>query len=94
MEPSLRGMVEKWIDKCLENDRLIQYYKTAKYYRDNGIIESVESAMFGIIYESVMCMIIDYHKKPLTKEKANELNKIMDSRAMEIKSRIREIAYR
>jgi len=97
MDPELRGRIEQNIDLELTGDRLEKNFRILKYFKDNGIIDSVESGIFGCILESVFDDIIYYLMRrglELSSEDADEFKQSMDSRAMQIKARIREIASR
>ena len=95
MEPVLRGVLEKHIDGMLKEESLIQNLTLMKRYKENGIIDSITSAMFGLIFNSSMHIVNYYYhmaNEDINEEIIEELLGIIDSRALQIKSRINEIA--
>lgn len=95
MEPALRGGVEKIIDITLDEESLRKKYKIFEYYREQGIISSVESALFGSVWMSVISALVDVKTRAnqeISESEMEEFKRIFASRAIEIKSRINEIA--
>lgn len=95
MEPAIRGSVEKIIDITLEEDSLLRKYQIFKYYQEQGIINSVESALFGSVWTNVITVLVEMKsraKQEITESEMEEFKRIFASRALEIKSRIKEIA--
>lgn len=91
MEPAIRGSVEKIIDINLEEESLRKKYQMFKYYQEEGIIGSAESALFGSIWSNVITALVDVKnrtKQEITEKEMEEFKRIFDSRALEIKSRI------
>ena len=95
MEPALRGGVEKIIDITLEEDSLRKKAQIFKYYKNEGIISSIESALFGSIWTNIITVLVDVknrQKKEISESEMEEFEHILASRAIEIKSKISEIA--
>jgi hypothetical protein len=95
VEPAIRGSVEKIIDITLDEDSLLRKYQIFKYYQEQGIISSVESALFGSVWTNVITVLVEM--KSRAKQEINELEmeefkRIFASRALEIKSKINEIS--
>jgi hypothetical protein len=95
MEPAIRGSVEKIIDITLDEESLRKKYQMFEYYREQGIISSVESALFGSVWMNVITALVDVKtraKQDISESEMEEFKRIFASRAMEIKSKINEIA--
>lgn len=95
MEPAIRGSVEKIIDITLDADSLLRKYQIFKYYQEQGIISSVESALFGSVWTNVITVLVEMKsraKQEINESEMEEFKRIFASRALEIKSRINEIA--
>jgi len=95
MEPALRGILEKVIDDELNEEKLVSNYRIFSQFRNRGLIESVPSAMFGRIYTRAYNAWLEFKAsddKPLNRNEATEFSRIFETRAMEIRSRITEIA--
>ena len=95
MEPALRGILEKVIDDELTDDKLESNYRVFTNFRNRGLIDSVPSAMFGRIYTRTYNAWLDYKAnddKPVSQMEAAEFGRIFEIRAMEIKSRITDVA--
>ena len=95
MEPAIRGSVEKIIDISLDEDSLLRKYQIFKYYQEQGIINSVESALFGSVWTNVITVLVEMKsraKQEINESEMDEFKRIFASRALEIKSRINEIA--
>ena len=95
MEPAIRGSVEKIIDISLDEDSLLRKYQIFKYYQEQGIINSVESALFGSVWTNVITVLVEMKsraKQEINESEMEEFKRIFASRALEIKSRINEIA--
>ena len=95
MQPALRGSVEKFIDIALDEESLTRKYQMFSYYHEEGIIGSVESALFGSVWTSVVTALVDVKtraRQEMSESEMEEFRRIFDSRALEIKSRITEIA--
>ncbi len=95
MEPAIRGSVEKIIDITLDEDSLLRKYQIFKYYQEQGIISSVESALFGSVWTNVITVLVEMKsraKQDINESEMEEFKRIFASRALEIKSRINEIA--
>jgi hypothetical protein len=95
VEPAIRGSVEKIIDITLDEDSLLRKFQIFKYYQEQGIISSVESALFGSVWTNVITVLVEM--KSRAKQEINELEmeefkRIFASRALEIKSKINEIS--
>ena len=95
MEPALRGGVEKIIDITLDEESLRKKAQIFKFYKNEGIISSIESALFGSIWTNIVTVLVDVknrQKKEISESEMEEFKRILASRAIEIKSRISEIA--
>lgn len=95
MEPAIRGSVEKIIDISLDEDSLLRKYQIFKYYQEQGIISSVESALFGSVWTNVITVLVEMKsraRQEINESEMEEFKRIFASRALEIKSRINEIA--
>ena len=95
MEPALRGIIEKIIDEELSEDKLSSNYGVFTAFMNRGLIDSVSSAMFGRVHMRAYQAWLDYkasHTEEPRPEEAIELVRIFETRAIEIKSKITEIA--
>jgi hypothetical protein len=95
VEPAIRGSVEKIIDITLNEDSLLRKYQIFKYYQEQGIISSVESALFGSVWTNVITVLVEMKsraRQEINESEMEEFKRIFASRALEIKSRINEIA--
>ena len=95
MDPAIRGSVEKIIDITLDEDSLLRKYQIFKYYQEQGIINSVESALFGSVWTNVITVLVEMKsraKQEINENEMDEFKRIFASRALEIKSKINEIA--
>jgi hypothetical protein len=95
VEPAIRGSVEKIIDISLDEDSLLRKYQIFKYYQEQGIISSVESALFGSVWTNVITVLVEMKsraKQEINESEMEEFKRIFASRALEIKSRINEIS--
>lgn len=59
MEPALRGSVEKIIDITLDEESLRKKCQIFRYIQEEGIIRSVESALFGSVWTIVVAAFVD-----------------------------------
>jgi hypothetical protein len=95
VEPAIRGSVEKIMDITLDEDSLLRKYQIFKYYQEQGIISSVESALFGSVWTNVITVLVEMKsraKQEINESEMEEFKRIFASRALEIKSRINEIS--
>jgi hypothetical protein len=95
MEPALRGSVEKIIDITLDEESLTKKFQILKYYQDEGIIGSVESALFGSVWTSVITAFVDVKsraRQEMSESEMEEFKRIFASRALEIRSKILDVA--
>ena len=95
MEPALRGILEKVIDDELTTDKLESNYRIFTNFKNRGLLESVPSAMFGRIYTRTYNAWLEYKAndgKPVSRLEATEFGRIFETRAVEIKSKITEVA--
>ena len=95
MEPALRGILEKVIDDEVTTDKLESNYRIFMNFKNRGLIESVPSAMFGRIYTRTYNAWLEYKAndgKPVSRLEATEFGRIFEIRALEIKSKITEVA--
>lgn len=95
MEPALRGSVEKIIDINLDEESLRKKYQIFRYYQEQGIISSVESALFGSIWTNVITALVDAKTRAnqeMSDSEMEEFRSIFASRALEIRSRITGIS--
>jgi hypothetical protein len=90
MEPTIRGLVEKYLDEMLTNESLQEMSKTIDHYRP--IIKSKEDAMFGFILGSVRLSLALYvwslYRRLPSESENQELTSMTHKRAMEIRSKI------
>ena len=94
MEPALRGMIEKVLDYFLTEESINKLYDLFKSYKENAIIESIDSAIFGSIVIMLFNTIVDYKRRygqEIQDTETEEFEGIINSRAYIIKSRIRKI---
>jgi hypothetical protein len=95
MEPALRGSVEKIIDINLDEESLRKKYQIFKYYQEQGIIGSVESALFGSIWTNVITTLVEVKtraKQEISESEMEEFKRIFAARALEIRSKIGHIS--
>ncbi|UCD44798.1 MAG: hypothetical protein JSV27_11920 [Candidatus Bathyarchaeota archaeon] len=95
MEPALRGSVEKIIDIALDGESLKKKYQIFSYYKEEGVIGSVESALFGSVWTSVITALVDVKtrsRQEMSESEMDEFKRIFASRALEIRSMIRKVA--
>lgn len=95
MEPTLRGIIEKIIDDELSDDKLSSNYGVFTEFKNRGLLDSVSSAMFGRIYMRAYSSWLNYkdeHGGEISPEEAMEFVRIFEKRAIEIKSKISEVA--
>jgi hypothetical protein len=95
MEPALRGIIEKVIDDELSEDKLSSNFGVFTAFKGRGLIDSVSSAMFGRVYMRAYQAWLDYkedHDSEPSPEEAVELVRIFETRAIEIRSRINDVA--
>jgi hypothetical protein len=95
MEPALRGSVEKIIDINLDDESLMKKYQILRFYKEQGVISSVESALFGAVWNNVITVLVDVKaraKQDISESEMEEFRKIFASRALEIRSKISDIS--
>ncbi len=95
MEPALRGSVEKIIDINIDEESLRKKYQILRYYKEQGVINSVESALFGAVWNNVITALVDVKtraRQEISESEMEEFRRIFASRALEIKSKINEIS--
>jgi len=95
MEPALRGSVEKIIDINIDEESLRKKYQILKLYKEQGVIGSVESALFGAVWNNVITALVDVKtraRQEISDSEMEEFRRIFASRALEIRSRISEIS--
>ena len=95
MEPALRGSVEKIIDINIDEESLRKKYQILRYYKEQGVINSVESALFGAVWNNVITALVDVKtraRQEISENEMEEFRRIFASRALEIKSKINEIS--
>ncbi|MCW3990553.1 MAG: hypothetical protein NWE88_10825 [Candidatus Bathyarchaeota archaeon] len=95
MEPALRGSVEKIIDINIDEESLRKKYQILKLYKEQGVISSVESALFGAVWNNVITALVDVKtraRQEISDSEMEEFRRIFASRALEIRSRISEIS--
>ena len=83
------------MDITLNEDSLLRKYQIFKYYQEQGIISSVESALFGSVWTNVITVLVEMKsrtKQEINESEMEEFKRIFASRALEIKSRINEIS--
>jgi hypothetical protein len=95
MEPALRGSVEKIIDINIDEESLRKKYQILRLYKEQGVIVSVESALFGAVWNNVITALVDVKtraRQEISESEMEEFRRIFASRALEIRSRISEIS--
>ena len=95
LEPAIRGIIEKIIDINLDEESLLKKNLIFKYYQEEGIIGSVESALFGAVWTNVVTALVDVKnraRQEISESEMDEFKRVFASRALEIKSKINEIA--
>ena len=97
MEAIARGVVEQTIDDELNDRRLELSYNTFKRFQVEGILSSVESAMFGKVYSEAFSYFVNYKmykKEQICLHEMEEFEKIINRRIIEIKNRISHLSGR
>ncbi len=95
MEPALRGSVEKIIDINIDDESLQKKYQILRLYKEQGVISSVESALFGAVWNNVITALVDVKtraRQEISESEMAEFRRIFASRALEIRSKISEIS--
>ena len=95
METALRGSVEKIIDINIDEESLRKKYQILRLYKKQGVITSVESALFGAVWNNVITALVDVKtraRQEISESEMEEFRMIFASRALEIRSRISEIS--
>ncbi|MDX1702180.1 MAG: hypothetical protein R3250_16255 [Melioribacteraceae bacterium] len=95
MEPAIRGSVEKIIDINIDEESLRKKYQILRYYKEQGVINSVESALFGAVWNNVITALVDVKnraRQEISESEMEEFRRIFASRALEIKSKINKIS--
>jgi hypothetical protein len=95
MEPALRGSVEKIIDINLDDESLMKKLQILRFYKEQGVIASVESALFGAVWNNVITALVDVKaraRQDISESEMEEFRKIFALRALEIRSKISEIS--
>ena len=95
MEPVLRGSVEKIIDINIDEESLRKKYQILRLYKEQGVISSVESALFGAVWNNVITALVDVKtraRQEISESEMEEFRRIFASRALEIRSKISEIS--
>ena len=79
----------------LNEESLRKKFRIFKYYQEQGIISSVESALFGSVWTNVITAIVDVKtraRQEISTSEMEEFKSIFASRALEIRSRISGIS--
>ena len=95
MEPALRGSVEKIIDINIDEESLRKKYQILRLYKEQGVISSVESALFGAVWNNVITALVDVKtraRQEISESEMEEFRRIFASRALEIRSKISDIS--
>jgi hypothetical protein len=95
MEPALRGSVEKIIDINIDEESLRKKHQILRLYKEQGVIVSVESALFGAVWNNVITAFVDVKtraRQEISESEMEEFRRIFASRALEIRSKISEIS--
>jgi len=95
MEPALRGSVEKIIDINIDEESLQKKYHILRLYKEQGVISSVESALFGAVWNNVITALVDVKtraRQEINESEMAEFRRIFASRALEIRSKISDIS--
>jgi len=84
MEPEIRGIIEKYLDLCIEDSDLKLYISYFKGLERVGFIDSVKSAIIGRIHGSLRAYYLTMHIHDINKINMIELNKVFQRRLPEI----------
>jgi hypothetical protein len=98
LDALIRGSIERHIDEILERENLLP--SALRFFKENlfPTVKSYEDALFGYVMGRTVqfsfdILTIHYSRRP-TDEEFNEIGKILERRATEIKSKITLIANR
>ena len=94
----MRGSLEQFIDFILQKEGLLE---NAQAMFEKGLpltVKSIEDALFGYVVGRIIQFIdhifqLSYQRLP-TFDESLEIGRLIESRALEIKSRIRLVANR
>lgn len=90
MEPTIRELIEKYLDEMLKNENLQELSETIEHYRP--IVKSKEDAMFGFVVGSVRLSLALYvwslYRRLPSESEKQDLTSMTHKRAMEIRSKI------
>ena len=94
MEAELRGKIEEFLDQTLSEKSLRNHYVYYKFFEQEGLLDSVKSAMVGAIFSKVL----EYYShlkwergERGRQEEVDQLLRIIIRRGMEIKNKINQI---
>ena len=95
MEPTVRGLVERFIDTALEEKTLQDHINFIRSLRP--AVSSVEDAVLGFILGDTFGRLNHYYKyvkkiKVINDDIINDYSNIVTRRIQEIKSKINELA--
>ncbi len=97
LSPTLRGLLEQWIDFSTSEETLNLYYIRAKDVHKLGLIDSIPSFIFGLVFESTQSIFFSWlqrvNKEPSINEAA-EFLRVFNSRGYMIKTRISQVCNR
>lgn len=97
MDPTIRGMIEQTIDHAISIKALTAKLMIFEKYRDEGMLDSPNSALFGNIYteafDTYISSIVRIGQE-VTQEDLEAFEKIIEARGAQIRSRINEVANR
>lgn len=98
MDALLRGSIERFLDQILEKERILASALAMFEKRFAPIAKQAEDTLFGYVVGRTTQFAFDsiqiyYQRKP-TDAEFLEIGKMLERRAMEIKSKIRLIANR
>ena len=92
MDPIIRGVLEQSLDSQLTEESLQINFKLYKTFKDENLIDSIESAMISQIYTKLVLfyfMMENVNEISVTDDM--ELVQMFFSRSQIIKTRIREV---
>lgn len=98
MDSLTRGSIERFLDDILEKERILEGAVGMFEKRLSPTVKHIEDALFGYVIGRTLQLAFDAIKvrygRMLTDAESAEIAKMLERRAMEIKSKITLIANR
>jgi len=92
MDPIIRGVLEQSLDSQLTEESLQINFNLYKSFKDENLIDSIESAMISQIYTKLVLFYFMMEKgNEISVKDDMELVQMFFSRSQIIKTRIREV---